>query len=476
MWMKSLPEGKRYPEHREGTLNDKGGNAVVKVITYGTFDLFHQGHVNLLERAKKLGDYLIVGVTTEHFDEARGKVNVVDSCLERIENVRKTGLADEIIIEDHAGQKIEDIQKYDIDIFTVGSDWVGSFDYLNSLCKVVYLERTADISSTMLRSSQFKIAKVGIVGTGRIASRFMAEEKYVSGMNTVRAFNTEIESGRKFGEKYGVTIYSQDYDSFLNGIDAVYIASPNETHYEYTKKALVSGKHVLCENPIAFNKSGAEELFKLAEEQEVVLLEGIKTAYCPGFQQLINTARSGQIGQIRDIEACFTRLADTQSREYTDAEFGGAFLEYAAYTLLPIFKLYGTDYKDVRIQSINREDGLDLYTKIDLMYDQGMATAKCGVGVKTEGQLVISGSEGYILAESPWWLTKKYKIRYEDPDKVESFEPKFQGDGLRYEMSEFVAQINGIDKNKYLLTQNEVIAMSEITEVFIRERMKRKAV
>ena len=83
-----------------------------KVITYGTYDLFHEGHYKLLQRAKALGDYLIVGVTTEHFDEARGKVNVVDSIMDRIENVRKTGFADEIIVEDHDGQKIEDIQRY----------------------------------------------------------------------------------------------------------------------------------------------------------------------------------------------------------------------------------------------------------------------------------------------------------------------------------------------------------------------------
>ena len=445
---------------------------MVKVITYGTFDLFHQGHVNLLERAKKLGDYLIVGVTTEHFDEARGKVNVVDSCLERIENVRKTGLADEIIIEDHDGQKIEDIQKYNINIFTVGSDWIGTFDYLNTFCKVIYLERTPDISSTMIRSNQFHIVKVGIIGTGRIAARFMAEEKYVSGMNIISAFNTETESGTAFQKKYGVVTYSKNYKQFLRGIDAVYIASPNETHYEYAKKAIQEGKHVLCENPIALKKQDAIELFQLAKEQGVVLLEGIKTAYCPGFQQLINTARSGQIGEIRDVVACFTRLADPDARECIDNKFGGAFLEYAAYTLLPIFKLYGTNYKDVKIHSIHREDGLDLYTKIDLIYNQGMATAKCGVGVKTEGQLVISGSKGYILAESPWWLTKKFKIRYEDPNKVETFEPKFQGDGLRYEMSEFVAQINKIGKNKYLLTQNEIVAMSEITEIFLQKRLQ----
>ena len=142
------------------------------------------------------------------------------------------------------------------------------------------------------------------------------------------------------------------------------------------------------------------------------------------------------------------------------------------YTLLPILKLYGTDYRDIQIHSINREDGLDLYTKIDLIYDQGMATAKCGIGVKTEGQLVISGSQGYILAESPWWLTRKFKIRYEDPNRVETFEPKFQGDGLRYEMSEFVAQIYKSDKNGYLLTRGEIIAMSEITEIFMKNRQR----
>ena len=90
-----------------------------KVITYGTFDLFHEGHYKLLQRAKALGDYLIVGVTTESYDRQRGKLNVVDDLLTRVENVRKSGFADEIIIEESYGQKVSDIQKYDIDIFTV---------------------------------------------------------------------------------------------------------------------------------------------------------------------------------------------------------------------------------------------------------------------------------------------------------------------------------------------------------------------
>ena len=127
---------------------------MVKVITYGTYDLFHYGHQRLLERAKALGDYLIVGVTSDSFDLTRGKINAQQSLMERIESVKATGLADEIIVEEYEGQKIDDIKRYGIDIFTVGSDWKGKFDYLNEFCKVVYLDRTEGVSSSELRAEK----------------------------------------------------------------------------------------------------------------------------------------------------------------------------------------------------------------------------------------------------------------------------------------------------------------------------------
>ena len=110
---------------------------MVKIITYGTYDLLHYGHVRLLQRAKELGDYLIVGVTAADFDKTRGKINVQQSLEERVAAVQATGIADRVIIEEYEGQKIDDIRKYGIDIFTVGSDWIGYFDYLNEFCKVV---------------------------------------------------------------------------------------------------------------------------------------------------------------------------------------------------------------------------------------------------------------------------------------------------------------------------------------------------
>ncbi len=445
-----------------------------RVITYGTFDLFHEGHYNILKRAKALGDYLIVGVTTEHYDEQRGKINIVDSLLERIENVRSTGLVDEIIIEDHEGQKIEDVQKYDVDIFTLGSDWKGTFDYLKAYCQVVYLERTPDISSTMLRKGKFPIIRMGVVGTGRIAPRFIAEAKFVSGLNVQSVYNPHRESADTFAAQHFLDAYSDSFDSFLSAVDAIYIASPHETHYDYTRQALLAGKHVLCEKPMAFSRGQTEELFTLAKERQLVLMEGIKTAYCPGFAQLISLAKSGKIGEIRDVEACFSRLTAPHLREMVDAEYGGAFLEFGSYTVLPIVKLLGGKYERIKISSILAENGVDLYTKIYFDYPGGMATSKTGVGVKSEGQLLISGTKGYILAESPWWLTRKFQVRYEDPAKIETYTPNFLGDGLRYEIGEFALRINGRGGHPFKLTEEETLAMASVVECFMEERKRQR--
>lgn len=448
--------------------------AMKKVITYGTFDLFHEGHYNILKRAKALGDYLIVGVTTEHYDEQRGKINIVDPLLERIENVRNTGLVDEIIIEDHEGQKIEDVQKYDVDIFTLGSDWRGTFDYLKAYCQVVYLERTPDISSTMLRKGKFPIIRMGIIGSGRIAPRFIAEAKYVSGLNVQCVYNPHRESAERFGKEYYLDSYSDKFEDFLNAVDAVYIASPHETHYAYARSALLAGKHVLCEKPLAFRRSEAEELFSLAREGRLVLMEGIKTAYCPGFAQLISVAKSGKIGEIRDVEACFSRLTDPNLREMVDVNYGGAFLEFGSYTVLPIVKLLGLKYDKIKISSILAENGVDLYTKIYFDYADGMATSKTGLGVKSEGQLLISGTKGYILAESPWWLTRKFQVRYEDPNQIETYTPNFLGDGLRYEIGEFAVRINGRGGHSFKLTEEETLAMADVVEQFMEERKRQR--
>ena len=440
---------------------------MTKVITYGTFDLLHEGHYRLLERAKALGDYLIVGVTSEAYDKARGKLSVVDSLAVRIENVKKTGFADEIIVEESPGQKVQDVKKYQVDIFTVGSDWTGSFDYMKHYCQVIYLERTKNISSTMLRVQNKRIQRIGIVGTGRIAERFVPEVKLVSGINVQGVYNPHLESASRFAEKWEIDAY-QEIEEFYEAVDAVYIASPHETHYDYIKAALEHGKHVLCEKPMVLNKAQAEELFRYARAHELILFEGIKTAYCPGFNQLLGVACSGLIGNIRNVEVCFTKLENPESRELADRIYGGSLTELGSYVMLPILKLFGEDYEDIRFDCVRGKNGLDIFTKVSVCYPNGIGTATCGLGVKSDGRLLIAGTKGYIIAEAPWWKTSYFEVHYEDPLEVEKYSERFLGDGLRYEISDFLSMINGRKSSEFKLTRSESVALADIMEQFLK--------
>lgn len=197
-----------------------------KVITYGTYDLLHYGHIRLLERAKALGDYLIVGVTAEDFDKARGKINVQQSLMERIEAVKKTGIADEVIVEEYEGQKIDDILRYDVDIFAIGSDWIGKFDYLNEYCKVVYLDRTQGVSSTELRAER-NLLRLGLMGRYSNVKKYIAEAAFVNGLEVAAVYVRDKERFRsEFSDKF---VQADTYEELLEKVDAVYITLNSAT-------------------------------------------------------------------------------------------------------------------------------------------------------------------------------------------------------------------------------------------------------
>lgn len=123
---------------------------MTRVLTYGTFDLLHYGHIELLRRAKELGDYLIVGISTDEFNEKKGKVSHFSYSV-RKEMVEAIKYVDKIIPESDWPQKKEDIKKHKIDMLVMGDDWKGKFDDLNEICKVVYLPRTPNISSSAIK-------------------------------------------------------------------------------------------------------------------------------------------------------------------------------------------------------------------------------------------------------------------------------------------------------------------------------------
>lgn len=439
-----------------------------KVITYGTFDLFHQGHYNLLKRAKELGDYLIVGVTTDNFDLERGKMNTCNNVIQRIEAVKASGLVDQIVIEEYRGQKIDDIQKYGVDIFAIGSDWEGYFDYLNEFCEVVYLPRTQGISSTQLRQER-PLVKIGIIGTGSIASRFVPESKNVNNAVISAVYNPDVYQTTSFCEKFGISVAAKTLDELYDNCNAIYVASPHYTHYEYVKSSLIAGKHVLCETPFVFSRIQANELYSIAEEKGLLVQVALKTAYCPAFCHLFSLLKSGVIGEIVEVNASVTTLTDESSEKLDSRYFGGSMSENACFPLLPIFKFLGTDFLNINFYSKMKND-VDMFTKAVFRYEHAVASFQVGLGVKTEGSMTIAGTKGYVYVPAPWWKTDYYEVRFEDQNRNKKYFYPYVGEGLRYEIKDFVAAIltDGYYFSK--VSKEDNLKMAEVQELYINGR------
>ncbi|SFC59725.1 Predicted dehydrogenase [Butyrivibrio sp. YAB3001] len=323
----------------------------------------------------------------------------------------------------------------------------------------------------------FRRMKLGIIGTGRIAKRAVKELGEVEGIRLHAVYNPNLSHAKEFARQAGGRISAtDDLDGFLDAVDAVYIASPHESHYFYAKKALEGGIHVICEKPMAFEESRARELYAIAQSKNCVLMEAVKTAYCPGFKEIERVIESGTIGEVVDVEAAFTRLTSIGLRELEDVKYGGAFTEFGTYTLLPIFRFLGTEYKEVVFNSVKADTGVDGYTKVFLNYDESMvkmAQSKTGLTVKSEGQLLISGTKGYLIVPSPWWLTRYFEVRYEDPTIIKKYYCEFEGDGLRYEFGEFFKRVQekGLMVSKdYELEMEEAIARAGVFERFLKTR------
>lgn len=410
------------------------GDMMKKVITYGTYDLLHFGHIRLLKRAKALGDYLIVGVTSDDYDKARGKINNQQSLMERITAVKETGIADEVIVEEYEGQKIDDIRRYGVEIFAIGADWEGKFDYLREYCQVKYLPRTDGISSTEIRKLKNSIF-VKVIGEANIGTKFIKESSFVNGVEVVNSGET-----------------------------AVYLVSAPELHYEQIIDALERGKHVLCESPICISEKQFEHVQQLSKKKNLLLMEGIKTAYSTAYARLVLLAKGGKIGDILSVDAVCTSMKYLKNENENQ---WGSLCAWGPTALLPVFQILGTSYLSKKIVT-KKNDKFDGFTKIDFLYPHATASIKVAKAAKSEGELIITGTKGYIYVPAPWWKTDYFEVRYENAEENKRYFYQLDGEGLRYEIVAFNRAIRN-NKSDFYVSKNVSRAICKIMEDYYNQ-------
>ena len=290
---------------------------------------------------------------------------------------------------------------------------------------------------------------MGLVGSAAFRTKFIHESKFVNGIEIVGICASQpgiVPEGEDL-------FYTNDYDELLKKVEAVYIISKPERHYADTKKALLAGKHVLCESPIAYTRDECQELYQIATARGLILMDAIKTAYSTAYERLILLAKTGKIGQVISVDAVCTSLRDGIALEGADlSRKWNSMCGWAPVAMLPVFQIMGVKYIDKYFYTkfLDKKANIDSFTKIDFTYSTGVASIKVAKGAKAEGELIISGTKGYIYVPAPWWKTDYFEVRFENPEDNRRFFYQLDGEGIRYEIAAFLKAVESGSNISYV--------------------------
>lgn len=199
-------------------------------------------------------------------------------------------------------------------------------------------------------------------------------------------------------------------------------------------------------------------------------MDGIKTAYATAYSRMLLIAKSGKIGKIISVDATATSQIEIDKIEYNNVgEIWNSINAWGPIVMLPVFQLLGTNYLEKKIISKLLNSEFDIFTKIDFIYDEAVASIKVGKGVKSEGELIITGTKGYIYVPAPWWKTDYFEIRYEDSNNNKRYFYQLDGEGIRYELIAFKKAID-TGKNTSYISEEVSNAICGVIEDFYKRR------
>lgn len=233
---------------------------------------------------------------------------------------------------------------------------------------------------------------------------------------------------------------------------------------------------VLCESPITLNSNEYDELLGLAKRKSLQLMDSIKTAYSTAsYNRMLVLAKGGKIGDIVSVDSICTSLSDLEIKTKRGTSLDVVWNSICAWgptAMLPIFQLLGVEYASKQITSHLIADHFDSFTKIAFVYPHAVASLKVGKGAKSEGELIISGTKGYIYVPAPWWKTDYFEIRYENPSDNRRYFYQLDGEGIRYELVSFLKAIQGSRVYSYVSSNVSMAIVKLIEDYFAKDLLK----
>ena len=328
--------------------------------------------------------------------------------------------------------------------------------------KIEKVLKTPISRESLLQQGGEGYIRIGIIGTGSIAVRFAEEIAHVQRTYIHSAYNPDEKELERFCDKFDITNDCHSIEDLLKNVDAVYIASPYLTHFNYARMALQAGRHVLCETPFTQTYKETQELYKIAEKKGLTLVLAWKTAYCPSFTQILESINAGYIGEVVDLTTTTTTLLSHASRTTYNNE---RLAENTIYGLLASIKVMGASCK--RVSHFEQKmDERVLYYDMTMDYGETIAHVKAGTGVKGESSMVISGTKGYIYVPAPWWKPAYFEVRYENQSENKKMYFPYEESGLRYEIKYFIDSINLKTTSEYV-TKEDILTLARMTEKYL---------
>ncbi len=339
----------------------------------------------------------------------------------------------------------------------------------NSACSELHgLEETMTTTSTSAanatpQSSTDRVIRWGIVGTGRIARRFAQGLAFVPHAQLSALWSRRAEPAQAFAEEFGGEVCA-NFDALLaSGIDALYIATVQDSHADYAIAALQAGLHVLCEKPATINQPQLERVLEAARAAQRLFMEAMKPPFYPLYRKLRAHLTAEPIGEVGLVRAgCSVPGVPDDHPSLSFEHAGGALLDIGIYEIFLAVDWLGAPRE---VQTLGRlgVTGVDLFASLNSQHERGIAQLFCGLDLHGKGDALLMAKGGHVTIHEPWWNPSRATIRYADGRVVELDEP-FEGGGLNYETAHFCELIRAGQLESPLMphsTSVQMIAMAD---------------